>query len=177
MLKKLIGFVLKTIWIIVVLFIPTIIFFFSVYFNNAQLRDITYALRNYVPIVLIILLVLISHRSLFALSLGFLLTLATYPIGSWLLGKPYWSDLIGGFGGMGFNMAVLSMSYSFPFAFYSLLTAIIVLKIRKKLSEKGKSLFGFIQPKRTVSSGVLQPDKTNKTDDMAESETPNKTNQ
>ena len=129
--KKMFGFVLKAIWIIIALLNPTIVLFVShnfVYDNqvNSMYNNILYitAILLIVFGICIALFIWKKPYGLFALSFGFLITLLSYPIAAWFLGGTYWREVDGDFGGVNFSIVLMGIIYSIPFAVITFLPAI-----------------------------------------------------
>jgi len=134
MLKKMLKYTQKVLWFVTVFLIPSILVFLYLLLSFEAPKEVSTAFLYLVPIVIIVLFAWKTSRSLLALSLGFLITSATYPIEVWFIGGHYWRDLIGGFGGINFGIVVWSFLFSFPFTVLSFLPAIpsIIAWYRRK---------------------------------------------
>lgn len=130
--RKIFGFVLKAIWIIIALLIPTIMLFVS---HNFLYDNQVNSIYNHILYITAILLIVIGicialfiwkkPYALFALSLGFLITLVSYPIVAWFLGGTYWREAYHPeFGGINFSIVIRGAIYSVPFAILSFIPAI-----------------------------------------------------
>ncbi len=182
MLRKLFGFVLKAIWVIVALLSPTTILFLHHALKYAfQPRFVFTAFLYIAPVLLIVIGICVAlfiwkkPYGLFAMSLGFLLTPVSYLIMAWFLGGRYWRDVSGGFGGVNFSIIVTGIWYAVPFAVLSFLPAIpmIVRWSRRKNANRLAAMH--TQYKENIYSPNVRDDTANKPVDSTESEGSNET--
>ena len=154
--KKILGYVLKTCWIIAVLSMPTIIALadFLCFESNAFIYFLSILLTGIT--ICVALFIWKKPYSLFALSFGFFITVVSCPVTLFFF-KGYWYGFNSWFGGTGFSIILWSIIYSLPFSILSFLPTILSI------------VRWFRRKKRR------QPIAADKTDDSRESEVTDET--
>ena len=154
MLKKTLGYVLKTCWIIAVFLIPTLII--TTY--NFRFKSLIFLYVSSILLVGVVSFVVLSiwkkPYSLFALSIGFLMTVISNPLPFFLIGGPLW-HFYSGFFAKETIIILWGIIYSLPFSIlYFLPTIPAIIRWHKKRR---------------------QPIAADKTDDSRESEVTDET--
>ena len=125
MLKKTLGFILKTFLLIIMLLTPTIIIliYYVIRFEIPTVVSVIFL--YFMPVIFIVFIVFIVQLiwkrpySLFALPIGFLIAPQFTSVLLPLLGKSFG----GGFGGKSLEIALLLFVYAFPFTAIALTIA------------------------------------------------------
>ena len=130
MVKKILGFILKVLWIIFILSVPTIILSIS-YVIHTSVSEMVYAIFLYfTPIIFIALIIFVilfiwkKSYSLFVSSIGFFISPIFVSSALSFLGIRNIID--SSFGGKSMAIIVLGMFYALPFAATTLIAAILI---------------------------------------------------
>ena len=132
MLKKTLGYVLKTCWIIAVFLIPTLMI--TTY--NFRFKSFIFLYVSSILLVGVVSFVVLriwkKPYSLFALSIGFLMTVISNPLPFFLIGGPLW-HFYSGFFAKETIIILWGIIYSLPFSILSFLPTIpAIIRWHKK---------------------------------------------